>query len=417
MADNEKNAEENTELTAEKKRKIRRKRLKVLLIIALIFIVIGVAWLLYYYLVLQFEESTDDAYVQGNMVTISPQTSGTVIGINADDTDRVVAGQVLVRLDPVDAETQLLSAEGQLAQAVRDARQARFAATQADAAVIQREAQYAMQRSNFERRSPLLQMRAVSPEDVENNQQNLKAAAASVDEARAQAKEQHARAGNTDIRSFPSVIQARAQFRSAWINHVRDAIVSPIDGYVANRQVQVGERVQSGQSLMSIIPLNNLWVDANFKETQLENIRIGQSASVTADMYPDITYHGHVVGLTPATGSSLSLLPAQNATGNWVKIVQRLAVRIALDPDELKKHPLRVGLSTSVDVNTTDRNGTVLADAPRTTPVQETDVYQQELNEANAAADHIIEQNMGTTAQHTAASRTPSASSLMREAH
>ncbi len=190
---------------------------------------------------------------------------------------------------------------------------------------------------------------------------------------------------------FSAVIQARAQFRNAWVNNGRNAIVSPIEGYAARRQVQVGQRIQPGQDLLTVVPLSDLWVDANFKETQLEHIRIGQPVKITTDMYSDVEYRGTVVGLNAGTGSAFSLLPAENATGNWIKVVQRLPVRVAINADDLRKHPLRIGLSTYVNVDTHDRNGRVLAETPRDKPLASTNVYEQEMDRADERAQEIIQ--------------------------
>ncbi len=365
----------------------------VLLIIALAFILAGLAWWLYYVFVLSVHETTDDAYVNGDMVTISSRTDGTVVEVGVEDTDRVQAGQVLVRLDPVDAKISLLNAEGQLGQAVRNASQQIEQARQADAAVAQRRAEYQQRLSEYQRRHPLLAEHAVSSEDVDNGRRAVDAARAALAQADYSAAAAHAQVNGSTITDFPSVIQARAQFLNAWVNHFNDAVISPIDGYAARRQVQVGQHVQAGQTLLTVVPLRDLWIDANFKETQLKNIRIGQPVKITTDLYGDQAYHGKVVGLDAGTGAAFALLPAENATGNWIKVVQRLPVRVELDADELAKHPLRIGLSTYTTVDTHDRDGKVLATVPRAKPLLSTEVYQHELENADQAADAIIQAN------------------------
>jgi membrane fusion protein, multidrug efflux system len=198
------------------------------------------------------------------------------------------------------------------------------------------------------------------------------------------------------VQNNPAVEQARANFRQAWVAAQRNAIVAPIDGYVAQRSVQVGNSVQPGQQLMTVVPLHDLWVDANFKESQLRHVRIGQPVKVEADIYGGgIEYHGKVVGLGAGTGSAFSLLPAQNATGNWIKVVQRVPVRVALNADDLDKHPLRIGLSTAVTVDITDDKGDVLAKQPSTTAVAQTSVYDEVAAKADAAADAIVRGNLG----------------------
>jgi membrane fusion protein (multidrug efflux system) len=363
-------------------------------IIAAVFILAAVTWLLLYIFVFSQRETTDDAYVKGDMVTISSRVAGTVVEFTAEETDRVHAGQVLVRLDPADAEVSLMNAEGQLGQAVREAETNIQKAKEADAAVLQRRAQYQNQRDDYARRHPLLDLHAVAKEDVDNSRKQTEAALAALQQAQSQAAGAHAQVDGVDVRDVPAVVQARSSFRNAWINSGRNAIVSPIDGYAARRQVQVGQRIQAGQDLLTIVPLSDLWVDANFKETQLEHIRIGQPVKITTDIYSDMTYHGKVVGLNAGTGSAFSLLPAENATGNWIKVVQRLPVRIALNPDDLKRHPLRIGLSTDVNVDTHDRDGSVLVSQTREKPLASTDVYEREVRDADAHAEAIIRANM-----------------------
>jgi membrane fusion protein (multidrug efflux system) len=378
----------------EEQRRQKRKRIVVIAIIAAVFLLAGLAWLLYDIFVLSQRETTDDAYVRGDMVTISSRVAGTVVEVAAEETERVHAGQVLVRLDPADASVSLLNAQGQLAQAVRQAQQSIEQAGQADAAIAQRRAQYETERDDYARRHPLLEKRAVSKEEVDTGRRQMQAALAALQQAERQAAAAHAQVDGIDVHDFPSVVQARAQFRNAWVNGGRNAIVSPIDGYAARRQVQVGQRVQPGQDLMTIVPLADLWIDANFKETQLEHIRIGQPVEVTTDMYSKLKFHGRVAGLNAGTGSAFSLLPAENASGNWIKVVQRLPVRITLDEDALQRFPLRIGLSTYVKVDTENRDGKVLAQTSRSKPLASTDVYEQEMSQADAHAEAIIQANM-----------------------
>jgi membrane fusion protein (multidrug efflux system) len=381
------------EQDANQQRKKKRKRIIVMSIIAGVFLLAGLTWLLLYIFVFSQRESTDDAYVRGNLVTISPRVAGTVVEIAVDETQLVHAGQVLIRLDPADAQVTLMNAQGQLAQAVRNAQQAIEQAAEADAAVTQRRAQYETERDDYQRRFPLVGAHAVSKEEAYNAGRQMRAAYAALQQAEHQAAAAHAQVDGTDVRSFPAVVQARAQFRNAWINNNRDAIVSPIDGIASRRQVQVGQRVQPGQDLLTVVPLTDLWVDANFKETQLQNIRVGQPVTISTDIYSHATYHGKVVGFNAGTGSAFSLLPAENATGNWIKVVQRLPVRISLDPKELQQHPLMIGLSTDVKVDTHNRQGTMLQTQVRNKPLMSTDVYEREVRDADEKAEQIILKN------------------------
>lgn len=406
--DDDKQKDDDKKSGDDKKKK--RKRIIVMAIIAGVFVLAGLIWLLLYIFVFSQRETTDDAYVRGNLVTISPRVPGTVVEIAVEETERVRAGQVLIRLDPADAQVTLMNAQGQLAQAVRNAQQSVQQAAEADAVVAQRRAQFQTQRDEYNRRFPLVSEHAVAPEEAFNAGRQMRAAQAALDQAERQAAAAHTQVDGTDVRTFPAVIQARSQFRNAWINSNRNAIVSPIDGYAARRQVQVGQRVQPGQDLLTIVPLSDMWVDANFKETQLEHIRIGQPVSITTDIYSQVTYHGKVIGFNAGTGSAFSLLPAENATGNWIKVVQRLPVRVSIDAKELQKHPLWVGLSTYIDVDTHDRSGKMLSNNTRRKPLMSTDVYEREVNEADQQAEAIIHAN-------TVSSPAPAATHEMTGSH
>jgi membrane fusion protein (multidrug efflux system) len=376
------------------------KRRRALLIVAAVFILIALIWVLLWLFVFSRREKTDNAYVGGNQVTISAQVPGTVVAIMADDTQRVDAGQVLVRLDPTDAQVRLAQARSALAQAVRGVRQQTSSASGADAQLASSRLELAKLEADLKRHLPLLAAHAESPEIVQHLRDGVAQARAAVNAAQAQAAAAHAAIEGTDVAENPAVLQARANFRAAWIAAQRNAILAPVSGYVAQRSVQLGNSVQPGQQLMTVVPLHNLWIDANFKEGQLQHIRIGQPASIKADIYGgDVEYHGKVVGLGAGTGSAFSLLPAQNATGNWIKVVQRVPVRIALDGKELDKHPLRVGLSTEVTVDITDDRGPVLAQAPAQQPVAETSVYDRMMGKADEEAQRIIQANLPRAAE------------------
>ncbi|HEX7815425.1 efflux RND transporter periplasmic adaptor subunit [Dyella sp.] len=375
------------------------KRRRALLIVALVFILAAATWVVLWLLVFSKRETTDDAYVGGNQVAISTQVPGTVVAIYADDTQRVEAGQVLVKLDTTDADVRLRQARSQLAQAVRQVRQQTDSATSADAQVNAAQINLKKSEADLKRRLPLVAEQAEAPETIQHLRDAVDQARASLATAQAQASAAHASIEGTQVHDNPAVEQARANFRAAWVASQRNEIFAPVSGYVAQRSVQLGNSVQPGQQLMTVVPLHDLWVDANFKEGQLRHIRIGQPAKITADVYGGgVEYHGKVVGLGAGTGSAFSLLPAQNATGNWIKVVQRVPVRIALDNDMLDKHPLRVGLSTDVDVDITDDSGAVLAQAPSDKPLAQTSVYDQMAAKADAEADKIIEANLGKSA-------------------
>ena len=374
------------------------KRRVILGVIAVVFVLAGIGWYLLWLFVFSQREVTDDAYVNGNQVTVSAQVTGTVIAVLADDTQRVDAGQVLVKLDPTDAEVNLAKAKSALANAVRQVRQQTEKASQYDAGIAARKLDLARAQADLQRRQPLLADRAIAPEEVAHAREAVDTAKAALDLAAREAAASHALVDGTSVGDNASVLQAKAAFREVWINNERNAIVAPVGGYVAQRSVQVGSRVQPGQPLLTVIALHDLWVDANFKESQLAHIRIGQPAKVESDLYgSSVEYRGKVVGLGAGTGSSFALLPPQNASGNWIKVVQRVAVRIELDPQQLEKSPLRVGLSTSVKVDTHDRSGRVLASTTANAAVAQTDVYARDFAKAEAEADAIVAANLPPT--------------------
>jgi len=372
------------------------KRTRILILIATIFIVIGLLWWLFWVLVLSKRERTEDAYVNGNKVAISAQVSGTVIAVLADDTQLVKAGQVLVRLDPIDAETALARSASALGQTVRQVRQERATAGQYDAVIATRNLELARAQTDLAKREPLLTDGAIAPEEVRHARETLELARAALTQAQRQASASHALVDGTQVQDNPAVLQAKAAYRDAWTAARRNAVVAPVTGYVAERSVQLGQHVEAGQALMTVIPLNTLWIDANFKEAQLRHLRIGQPAEIRSDLYGgSYIYHGHVEGMSAGTGAAFALLPAQNASGNWIKVVQRVPVRIQIDAADLAKSPLRIGLSATVTADTRSQNGSVLAAQAADQPVGDTRVYVQDLEKANTEADAIVRRNLG----------------------
>jgi membrane fusion protein (multidrug efflux system) len=371
------------------------RRRNVLLLIALIFIVLGALWAAYWVLVLSKREQTDDAYVNGNKVVISAQISGTVIAVLTDDTQLVKAGQVLVRLDPIDAETALNRAASALAQTVRQVRQQKSTADQYDSVIETRKLELARSEADLAKREPLLAARAIAPEEVRHARESVDMARAALTQAIRQSTSSHALVDGTQVEDNPMVLEAKAAFRDAWIAAQRNAVIAPVTGYVAERSVQLGQHIQAGQALMTVIPLNSLWVDANFKEVQLRHLRIGQPAQVRSDLYGgSVIFHGRIMGMSAGTGAAFALLPAQNASGNWIKVVQRVPVRIQIDDADLLKSPLRVGLSATVTVDTSSRSGPVLAANISDQPVGITQVYTRDLDKANAEADAVVRRNL-----------------------
>jgi membrane fusion protein, multidrug efflux system len=372
------------------------KRRRILLLIAVIFIGIGALWAAYWVLVLAKREKTDDAYVNGNRVVISAQVSGTVIAVLADDTQLVKSGQILVKLEPIDAQTALSRAANALAQTVRQVRQQKATANQFDSEIETRKVELARAQADLAKREPLIADHAIAGEDVRHAQESVQMARAALGQAMSQAQSAHALVDGTPVEENPAVLQAKDAFRDAWIAAQRNAVVAPVSGYVAERSVQLGQHIQAGDALMTVIPLHSLWVDANFKEVQLRNLRIGQKTEVRSDLYGgSFIFHGHVQGMSAGTGAAFSLLPPQNASGNWIKVVQRVPVRIQIDDSDLIRSPLRVGLSATVTVDTTSNNGPVLALETGGAPVGDTQVYTQDLDQANAEADAVVRRNLG----------------------
>ena len=385
-------------------------RKKALTAVAASVAVAGIAYAVYWAMVLNHFESTDNAYVQGNVVQITPQLSGTVIAINADDTDHVKAGQLLVRLDPADAQIALDQAEAQLAQTVREVRtlyannstlRAQIALREADLARAQSDV--ARAQDDVARRAPLLASGAVGKEEFNHvtsaltaSKSGVAAAQSAVVAAREQLASNQTLTDGIAVEQHPNVLRASARVREAWLAMKRADLLAPVDGYVAKRSVQLGARVQAGTPLMSVIALNHVWIEANFKESQLQNLRLGQPVELIADVYgKKVAYHGAIEGLGAGTGAAFALLPAQNATGNWIKVVQRVPVRIALDAKELAEHPLRVGLSMDAKVDVSKTDGRMLADATRAAVATQTSVFDQNNTAADAQVRQIIVANGG----------------------
>jgi len=385
------------------------KRKPALLAVAGLTLAAAVAYGAYWALVLRHYENTDNAYVQAPVVLITPQVGGTVLEILADDTDVVRAGQPLVKLDPSDARLALERAQAQLAQTVREVRTMYATNGTLDANIHLREAEVARMQSDVaraaedvNRRKPLVATGAVGGEEMKHAETTLaaaKSALAGAQSALAAAQEQavsnKALTEGTSVENHPNVQRAAAAVREAYLALQRTELPAPVSGQVAKRTVQVGQRIQAGAPLMSIIPLDQVWVEANFKEVQLRKMRIGQPVRLHADIYGEkVEYEGRVVGLGAGTGAAFALLPAQNATGNWIKVVQRVPVRVELNAKQVTEHPLRVGLSMEATVDVAEQSGKPLttASAARATSTQAFDSQQ---SAADRLVHDIIAANLG----------------------
>ena len=356
------------------------------LILGAVIVIAALAYGAYWFFDARFYESTDDAYVSGNIVAVTSRENGTVSALHVDNTQTVRRGQLLVEMDPAVVNVNVASAESNLARAVRTVNGEFSHAASSSAQVAQAEVALALARTDYQRRQSASADGAVSGEELAHARDNVRAAEAAVAAARGGHEQTLSQIQGTDVANNPDVLTAEATLRNAIIAQGHMRIVAPVDGVIAQRTVQLGQQVTAGTPLMAVVSLSDVWIDANFKEVQLQDMRIGQPVTVTADIYGGkVTYHGHVEGLGAGSGSAFALLPPQNASGNWIKIVQRVPVRIALDPQELTDHPLRVGLSVSASVSIKDTSGPLVTS--RVTLAQS----RADLGEdTNARADAII---------------------------
>ncbi|EGT3624351.1 EmrA/EmrK family multidrug efflux transporter periplasmic adaptor subunit [Morganella morganii] len=361
---------------------------------SLLFIVLLAGYLIYWLMVLRYQEYTDDAYVVGLQVPVVAQTTGNVTQVNFENTDLVRAGDVLVVLDKTNAELAYAQARHDLAATVRQTQELYFNRDQLSAVIAQKKVMLNQAQSDYARRSVLGQRGTISKEDLQHSREAVEEAQASLNASVQQLNATKALLKTTALADQPAVLQAADKVRDAWINLQRTEIRSPFTGYVSRRNVQVGAQVSPNASLMAIVPVEPVWIDANFKETQLSGVRIGQPVTITSDFYGDkVIFNGTVAGLDMGTGSAFSLLPAQNATGNWIKVVQRLPVRVELDPQQVARYPLRIGLSMNVTIETKNSDGPVLANVQRDTPAFKSDVLIPDLAPVNAVIAQIITDN------------------------
>ncbi|OVZ87005.1 multidrug export protein EmrA [Yersinia frederiksenii] len=338
------------QINLNKKQTSRRKCFSILAVV--LFIVFTFAYA-YWSMVLQDTISTDDAYVVGNANPISAQVSGSVIVVNNKDTSFVRQGNILVSLDKTDATIALNKAKNNLENIVRETNKLYLQDKQYNAEVASARIQYQQSLEDYQRRLPLAKNGVISKETLEHAKDTLVSNKAGLNAAILAYNANKALVMDTPLNRQPQVMQAADAAKEAWLALQRTDIRSPVTGYISQRSVQVGQTISPGQSLMAVVPAHQMWVNANFKETQLTNIRIGQPVNIISDLYGEnIVFHGHIVGIKMGTGNAFSLLPAQNATGNWIKVVQRVPVDVSLDPKELQQHPLRIGLSMTATINT-----------------------------------------------------------------
>ncbi len=372
----------------------KSKRKKSLTIFAAVVLVAAVGTGFYYTNYLVGNQETEDAYVNGNLVQITPEINGTVTKITVDDGDYVEKGQELVRFDDADADIAFENAMANLAQTVRQVRGLFNNVEQAKAVVAEKNIALNKAITDVKRRKDMVKAGGLSQEELSHAQDMVNSAEKELAVSEQQLKSQEAMIHGTTVDTHPLVKTAIAQVKQAYLDKQRTRIVAPVSGYVAQRNVQVGQRVGQTSTLMAVVPLNEVWVDANFKETQLNDMRIGQAVTLTSDLYGEkVEFHGTVESLGIGTGSAFSILPAQNATGNWIKVVQRLPVRIQLDKQDIDKHPLRIGLSMTAVVDTSNTDGPLLSEKSNEAARYQTDIYAQSLKGVNKMIDRIIAEN------------------------
>ncbi|WP_024528710.1 EmrA/EmrK family multidrug efflux transporter periplasmic adaptor subunit [Serratia fonticola] len=370
------------------------KRKQWLLIFLMVIVIAAMASASWWYFNSRNVQSTDDAYVMGNQVTISSQVNGSVVSVNYTNTDLVQQGDVLVNLDDTDANLNFKKVKNKLAETVRKTKQIYVNDAQYNANIAQAKIAYQQAQADYQRRTQLMGAGAFSKEDLQHARNAVSSSKAALDVAIEQYRSNRILIQSSTLEQQPAILLAAEQMREAWLALQRTKIRSPVTGYVAQRNVQVGETLSAGQALLSIVPADQLWIDANFKETQLSGVRIGQKVSVVSDLYgSNVVFDGVVEGINMGTGGAFSVLPAQNATGNWIKVVQRLPVRITLDAEQLKAYPLRIGLSTTVTLRENNTNGPALSTTQRQKPAYQSQALVLDTSSIDQEIQDIIKAN------------------------
>ena len=381
----------DTQTSSNNKSQQRKKGLSIFILL-LLLIAIGSA--AYWFFFIKGFEETEDAYVSGNQVMVSAQVAGNISKINVDNMDPVQAGDVLLELDDTNAKLSFEQAKSNLANAVRQISQLNYTVKQLKSAVRANEITLAQAQGNLNRRVQLVKDGAIDKESFQHAKEAVELAKANLTTSQNQLGANQALLLDGPLSEQPQIQSAVSNLKQAWLNLERTKIRSPIKGYVARRNAQVGQAVSVGGALMAVVTTDQMWLDANFKETQLTHMRIGQPVEIHFDLYgKDKTFNGKVVGIEMGTGSAFSLLPTQNATGNWIKVVQRVPVRIQLDPQQLAENPLRIGLSATVKVNVSDSKGETLRDQAPATTLYSTNVLQYDESAVNNLIESIIRDN------------------------
>ena len=381
----------DTQNSSNNKSQQRKKGLSIFILLLLLIAIGSAAY--WFFFIKDFEE-TEDAYVSGNQVMVSSQVAGNISKINVDNMDPVQAGDVLLELDDTNAKLSFEQAKSNLANAVRQISQLNYTVKQLKSAVRANEITLAQAQGNLNRRVQLVKDGAIDKESFQHAKEAVELAKANLTTSQNQLEANQALLLDGPLSEQPQIQSAVSNLKQAWLNLERTKIRSPIKGYVARRNAQVGQAVSVGGALMAVVNTDQMWLDANFKETQLTHMRIGQPVEIHFDLYgKDKTFNGKVVGIEMGTGSAFSLLPTQNATGNWIKVVQRVPVRIQLDPQQLAENPLRIGLSATVKVNVSDSQGETLRNQAPSTTLYSTNVLQYDESAVNNLIESIIRDN------------------------
>ena len=373
-------------------------RRKKLIILTLLFILFALAYGVYWFMFCRFSESTDNAYVMGNQIPVDVQINGRILAINVDDNDFIEQNAVIATIDAIDAENDFGYAKNALIKAIREMHQIQITNEKLSASIQLKQVTLDKLKQDLERRENLWSRKMISQEEIIHARQDVDIAINDLNISQHELAINNALLMQTPLLKQPSIQQAIFKLKQAWLNLKRTKITAPVTGYVARRSVQVGTQVTKGERLMAIVPLDQIWVEANFKEVQLNDIRIGQLVTLESDYYGEkVKFKGKISGIAMGTGSAFSLLPAQNATGNWIKVIQRLPVRIELDKAQIKQFPLRIGLSMHVNVDTHDTTGKLLTDIPAKTIKYQTDSLSFDESKFEQLIDDIVKTNYYAT--------------------
>ena len=373
-------------------------RKKKLIILTLLFIFFALAYGVYWFMFCRFSQSTDNAYVMGNQIPVDVQINGRILAINVDDNDFIEQNAVIATIDAIDAENDFGYAKNALIKAIREMHQIQITNEKLSASIQLKQVTLDKLKQDLERRENLWSRKMISQEEIIHARQDVDIAINDLNISQHELAINNALLMQTPLLEQPSIQQAIFKLKQAWLNLKRTKITAPVTGYVARRSVQVGTQVTKGERLMAIVPLDQIWVEANFKEVQLNDIRIGQLVTLESDYYGEkVKFKGKISGIAMGTGSAFSLLPAQNATGNWIKVIQRLPVRIELDKAQIKQFPLRIGLSMHVNVDTHDTTGKLLTDIPAKTIKYQTDSLSFDESKFEQLIDDIVKTNYYAT--------------------